>query len=123
MGMGTGTFKWVASRVSGALVAVCGTACGGSSFVYRSPALPMTWFNVRGTLHGADAVALRVVVEEVSVFRITAGIRSLERLFFTVTAAFRKTVRRIRRVLRNDFRNVQHFNLRHLYRRERRLRL
>ena len=83
----------------------------------------MTWFNVRGTLYGADAVALRVVVEEVSVFRITAGIRSLERLFFTVTAAFRKTVRRIRRVLRNDFRNVQHFNLRHLYRRERRLRL
>ncbi len=123
MGLGTGTFKWVASRVSGALVAVCGTAGGESSFAYRSPALSSAWIDVRGMIHGADSVALRVVVEESSVFRFTVGLRSLERLFFTVSAAFRKTVRLVRRVLRNGFRIMQYFNLRHLYRRERRLRL
>ena len=118
--------KWVASRVFGALVAVCGADSGVSPFLYHAPVRrggdrPEHGIGVHGALTGVDVVSLRVVSEESSIFRFIADMRCLGQISLTVSAKFRKAVRRVRTVTLNCFRDSG-VNLQHLYLRERRLR-
>lgn len=116
-------FKWVACRVAGALIAVNGKGGNYTPLAYASRIPTDTLVGVRNALCCADTAAFRIVVENVSVFHFTVDALCLEQLSFTVSAVFSKVVRRVRSALLNVFRIMHHFNLRHLYRRERRLRL
>ena len=119
-------FEWVAHRISGALTAVRVTAGGVSPFTYLSPvcgsALSETRIDISCGLLPADAVYFRIVPENASPFRFLADAPVLAELCLTVHAKIRTAFRSVRRIVPRLFR-IDPFNLRHLYRRERILRL
>ena len=120
------TYEWVAHRISGALTAIRVSGSGVSPFTYFSPvcgpALSETRIDISCELLSADGVNFRIVPEKASPFRFLADAPCLADLCLTVRWEIWTVFRRVRRIVPRLFR-IAPFNLRHLYRRERILRL
>ena len=118
--------KWVADRIAGAFAAVCGSDGASAPFPYCVPVCGADFSETRiavcGGVSAADVLVFRVVPEEIVPFRFLADAPGLAELCLTVYAEIRTVFRRVRRIFPCLFRIVP-FNLRHLYRRERILRL